>query len=169
MFPQSQKEITMSFITKNLFGSFVTAALVLFTTSFAFADSIEERAEQILNSAEASCVKEAAAEIKNLIKDQVTNARRACAELRDCKKLAKAEKKECKNGCKGLKGKAKAQCKKECRKDKRADVKDCRAAYKTPACKKARKGVVKGVMKGIGKLAKSEACRKAIENLKELK
>jgi hypothetical protein len=35
----------MSFIIKNFFGSFVTAALVLFTTSFAFADSIEECAD----------------------------------------------------------------------------------------------------------------------------
>ena len=147
----------------------MTAALILFTTSFAFANPIEERAEEIMKSAEVSCAKEAAKEIKRIFKNEVKAARAACADLRNCKKAARGNKKQCKNGCKGLKGKEKRQCKKACRQDKRAGFRSCREAYKTPACKGARLKMIKGIGKGIIGLAKNPACRKAMENLQSLK
>ena len=95
------------------------------------------------------------------VADKIKKARNACEALRDCKnvckdtkksekKSAKDDKKSCLKKCDKKSGKAKRSCKSACRKDKRSDYKtargdkrdcmsDCRDAYKTKACKKARR------------------------------
>ena len=155
------------FISKSLFSLIFASAFLMFSSA-AFAD-ISEQAEAILNSPAAKCAKEAAPEVKSLIQNEIKNARNACADLRGCKKAARADKKQCKNGCKGLKGKAKRQCKKACRKEKRNAKKSCREAYKTPACKSARRKVFGKTFKAVMKLIKNKECREAINNLQELK
>lgn len=157
------------FISKNLFGAFMSVALILFTSSFVYADGIEERAEKIMNSPLGQCAKEGAKEIQNLLRNEVKASREACKELRGCKKAARQDKRQCKNGCKGLKGKEKRQCKKACRQDKRAAKKSCKEAYKTPACMKARRSVVGRVTKTVVKMAKSKQCRQALADLQQLK
>ena len=154
------------FISKSIFGILFASTFLLFSAN-ASAD-IFENAQAILDKPAVKCAREAAPEIKNLIKNEVKNARGACAELRGCKKKARAQKKQCKNGCKGLKGKAKRQCKKQCRKDKRSAKKSCREAYKTPACKSARRKIIGGTLKAIIKLAKNKECREALNNLQNL-
>lgn len=158
-----------NFLSKNLFGAFMSAALILFTSSLVHAENIEDRAEKIMNSPVAQCAKEGAKEIQDLLRNEVKASRDACKELRGCKKEARQEKRQCKQGCKGLKGKAKRQCKKECRQDKRAAKRSCKEAYKTAACVKARRSIVSRITKAVVKLAKSEKCREALANLKELK
>ena len=158
-----------TFISKNLFGAFMSAALILFTSSIVHADGIEEQAEKIMNSPLGQCAKEGAKEIQNILRNEVKASREACKDLRGCKKAARQDKRQCKNGCRGLKGKEKRQCKKACRQDKRAAKKSCKEAYKTAACVKARRSVVSRVTRSLIKMAKSEQCRQALTDLQKLK
>jgi polyribonucleotide nucleotidyltransferase len=155
------------FIPNSVFGVFFASTFLFFSAS-AFAD-ITEQAQEILDRPNVQCAKELAPEIKNLLHNEIKNARSACKELRGCKQAARAEKKECKQNCKDLKGKAKRQCNKECRQESRSDKKSCRDAYKSTECKAARRKIVGGTLKAIIQLAKNEQCRKALENLQQLK
>ena len=148
-------------------SAFATIALLLFTTSVAFADPADT-AFEAMNKPAAQCAKEAAQEIKDFLKTELKAVRAACKDLRDCKKTARKESKKCKQGCKGLKGAELRQCKKDCRKDKRADKKSCREAFKTPECKKARKTFAGKTFKGLLRLAKIKECREALSNLSQL-
>ena len=155
-------------ISKNLFGALIASAFLLLSTNV-FANDIAEQANAILNSPAGKCGKETASEVKDLIQNQIKAARNACADLRGCKKAAKAQKKQCKVQCKGLKGKAKTKCKKDCRLDKRNAKNSCREFYKTPACKQARQQIIGKVTKSLLKLVKNADCRKALKSLKKLK
>ena len=129
---------------------FIATACILIVSSTANAGPLA------CAQAVASCGKggkKAAAKIKK--------AREACEALRDCKnvckdtkksekKSARKNKKSCLKKCDKKSGRAKRSCKSACKKEKRADFKDargdkrdcmsdCREAYKTKACKKARR------------------------------
>ena len=158
-----------TFISKNIFGTFVSAAIVLFTSSFVHADGIEERAEKIMNSPLSQCAKEGAKEIQSILRNEVKASREACKDLRGCKKAARQDKRQCKSGCKGLKGKEKRECKKACRQDKRAAKRSCKEAYRTPACVRARRSVVGRITKTVVKMAKNNQCRQALADLQQLK
>lgn len=146
----------------------LTLGLVTFgMLSTAHADLYSD-AMKIIESPAGQCAKETIRELGSIINGEVKAARAACADLRGCKKEARADKRDCKQTCKAKKGKAKKDCMKSCRSTKRSDIKSCREAYKTPACKTARRKVVGRITKGLIKQIKSPKCRKAVENLSKL-
>ena len=150
----------------------LSVAAVCFLGLFANNASAQafDKGKDILDQAEGfykgSCGQALKGTFKKGAKDAKA-AKGACKEFRNCKKTCRSSKKDAKKACKGKKGKDKRKCKKAARKGKRNCVKDCRKQAKTAGCKKARQGLIKGLVESAKTLAKNPQCRKFAEKVAE--
>jgi hypothetical protein len=156
---------------------FSSLALIGLTFSPAMA---QKDAEDVYNDAKefagTTCGKKLTACAKDAF-GAIGQARKACKQLRDCKKGCRSDKKKAKRSCKaecsGKKGKGKRQCMKKCKNanNVKGNVKgckvQCRKKFKTPACIAARKKVWKGLFKCGKKLSKDPVCQKKAQEIKK--
>jgi hypothetical protein len=155
-------------LSRKFIVSLTSVALLITFVSVSHADIFSD-ANQIINSPVGQCAKEAAPEISDFLKNDLASTRSACADLRNCKKDARDQKKDCKSECKNMKGDEKKSCKKSCRQAKRSSVKTCREVYKTTECRTARKNLLKNGIDKLIKLVTKSKCKTALKKLKKLK